>query len=103
MLIKIIIQAIQAIPTLTIDQQRDQGLLTIQAGLQNNGNSILKTILYTQGQPIIIWLNNMMKNIAMTIIAFLKKAYDAFISFCKKVIQWVKEKILLVKNKFSDE
>ena len=45
----------------------------------------------------------MMKNIVMTIIAFLKKAYDAFISFCKKVIQWVKEKILWVKNKFSDE
>ena len=44
-----------------------------------------------------------MKNIMMVIMAFLKKVYDSIISFCKKVVQWTKEKILWVKNKFSDE
>ena len=44
-----------------------------------------------------------MKNIMMVIMACLKKVYDSIISFCKKVVQWTKEKILWVKNKFSDE
>ena len=32
-----------------------------------------------------------------------KKALKWIIAICKKIVQWVKEKILWVKNKFSDE
>tara|TARA_R100001594_G_scaffold24026_1_gene47065 strand:- start:14316 stop:14438 length:123 start_codon:yes stop_codon:yes gene_type:complete len=38
-----------------------------------------------------------------TIIGFVKKVFDAVASFCKKVIQWSKEKIEKIKNKTSDD
>jgi len=37
------------------------------------------------------------------IVDAVKKAAEWVVSFCKKAIQWAKEKILWVKNKFSNE
>ena len=38
-----------------------------------------------------------------TIISFMKKIWDLLASFCKKIINWAKEKIEQIKNKFSNE